>query len=87
MLEEIGNWCGIIAAIIATLSFFPQVLRAWRTQSVHDLSWSWILMFCVSNALWVVYGLIFGLLPIIIANITILFCMSYVLYLKITTEM
>ncbi|NJO59893.1 MAG: hypothetical protein HC836_16920 [Richelia sp. RM2_1_2] len=85
--EVIGAWCGTIAAFIATLSFLPQAYQAWRTNSVRDLSWLWISMFCVSNALWVVYGLAFNLLPIITANTIILVCMLCIVYIKIKTEL
>lgn len=85
--EVIGEWCGIVAAIIATISFLPQAYQAWKTKSVNDLSWGWVSLFCLSNALWVIYGFIFNLLPIILANLTILSCMIYIIFVKIQTKL
>lgn len=87
MIESVGVWCGTLAAIIATFSFFPQAYKAWKTQSVTDLSWGWVSMFCFSNSLWVVYGIVFTLWPIIIANLLILLCMAYIVFVKIRTEL
>jgi MtN3 and saliva related transmembrane protein len=83
----IAEYIGIIASIIATASFFPQAIRVWKTQSCHDFSWGWCTLFCVSNSLWLIYGILLDLRPIIAANALILGCMTYILYVKIRTSL
>jgi len=44
------------------------VIRAWRTRSVNDLSLEMLVTFNIGVALWTVYGLALGELPIILTN-------------------
>ncbi len=59
---------GYAAAILTTASFIPQVLRAWRTRSVRDLSPAMLAAFVSGVALWLVYGLAVRSVPVIAAN-------------------
>jgi MtN3 and saliva related transmembrane protein len=66
---------GYVAGFLTTLSFVPQVLRAYRTRSVNDLSWIWLLIFMSGLAGWLTYGLILNDWPMILANtMTISLC-------------
>ena len=64
MIELVGT----VAAILTTVSFVPQVMRAWRTKSTNDLSLWMLLAFTAGVGLWTVYGIGLGKPPIIIAN-------------------
>jgi|KBSSwiStaDraftv2_1062776.scaffolds.fasta_scaffold06510_8 MtN3 and saliva related transmembrane protein len=59
---------GLIAGTLTTLSFVPQVAKAWRRRSVNDLSLVMLLMFATGVALWLVYGFLNNAMPIIVAN-------------------
>ena len=59
---------GLLAGSLTTISFVPQVTRAWQTRSVHDLSLGMLMTFNIGVALWTVYGIALGELPIIITN-------------------
>ena len=59
---------GLAAGTLTTLSFVPQVIRAWRTRSVNDLSMEMLVTFNVGVALWTVYGIALGEFPIILTN-------------------
>jgi len=59
---------GLIAGTLTTLSFVPQVAKAWRRRSVNDLSLVMLLMFATGVALWLIYGILNGAVPIIAAN-------------------
>ena len=59
---------GLIAGTLTTLSFVPQVAKAWRRQSVNDLSLTMLLMFATGVALWLIYGFLNAAVPIIVAN-------------------
>ena len=60
---------GLLAGTLTTVAFIPQVLRAWRTKSVNDLSLGMLVTFNAGVALWVVYGLALDDLPIIVTNV------------------
>jgi MtN3 and saliva related transmembrane protein len=59
---------GSLAGALTTLAFVPQVIRAWRTQSVDDLSIWMLLAFTTGVVLWVVYGVVTRSTPVIAAN-------------------
>lgn len=59
---------GTAAAALTTLSFLPQVLKTWRTQSAADFSWIWIAGFGAGLFLWLVYGIALASVPLIGAN-------------------
>ncbi|NLB00756.1 MAG: SemiSWEET transporter [Methanomicrobiales archaeon] len=59
---------GLIAGSLTTLSFAPQVIRAWRTRSTADLSLAMLVVFLAGILLWLVYGVVREDLAIIAAN-------------------
>lgn len=74
---------GSLAALCTTISFLPQVVRTWRSKSVGDISLTMYLVFCTGLALWLVYGLCLGSLPIIAANTITLALAGSVLFMRI----
>jgi MtN3 and saliva related transmembrane protein len=59
---------GFAAATLTTISFVPQVHKAWRTKRCDDLSWTMLLTFAAGVFLWLIYGLMLRASPIIAAN-------------------
>jgi MtN3 and saliva related transmembrane protein len=59
---------GFLAGTLTTLSFIPQVHKAWRSKRCNDLSWGMLLAFGGGILLWLVYGLLLSAAPIIAAN-------------------
>lgn len=80
------NWItalGLLAATLTTLSFLPQVIKTWRMKSAEDLSLGTFGMFCTGVFCWLMYGLLIGDLPIILANAVTLILAGSVLVLAI----
>jgi MtN3 and saliva related transmembrane protein len=74
---------GLIGSALSSITFIPQVVLAWKTKSVGDLSLSMIVIVILSTLVWLVYGFGRGALPVIIAN-SIIFILSLVLlYFKL----
>ena len=70
---------GLFAGAITTLSFLPQVVKAWRTRHTRDLSTAWLVAFTGGIFLWLIYGLLTDDLAIISANaVTLLLCVCLV---------
>ena len=64
-----SSWIiGLLAGTLTTLSFVPQVVKAWRTRSLTDFSLPMLLTFALGVSLWVVYGVMIGGVPVIVAN-------------------
>ncbi|MCU0451589.1 MAG: SemiSWEET transporter [Bernardetiaceae bacterium] len=83
MTTQLTNLLGLVAASLTTLAFLPQVIRTWRLRSAQDLSLGMFSLLCVGVALWLVYGLLTGNLPIIAANGATLVLCGILLYFKL----
>lgn len=80
LIESIG----IIAAMLTTAAYFPQVIKTWKTRSTGDLSLPMYLMISLGTLLWLVYGILIANIPIMLANgLTALFsCVIFYFKLK-----
>ena len=74
---------GMVAGTLSTVAFVPQVWRVWKTRSARDLSLPMYLIFTAGVALWFVYGLQLGALPIIVCNGLTLLLAGTVLAMKL----
>jgi MtN3 and saliva related transmembrane protein len=77
------EWIGGIAATLTTCSFIPQVWRVWRTRHTRDISLLMYTLFTTGVALWLIYGILLGAWPIIVANSITLLLAGMVLVLKL----
>jgi len=57
-----------MAGLLTTVSFVPQVLKAWQSKRCHDLSWGMLITFSAGVVLWLAYGVLLWAAPIIVAN-------------------
>ncbi|MGB0909162.1 MAG: SemiSWEET transporter [Nitrospirales bacterium] len=65
------NWTtvlGLIAGMLTTIAFLPQVLKTWKTKSANDVSLGMFLTLCLGIILWIVYGISIHDIPLIVAN-------------------
>ena len=78
------EYVGLFGAFLSAITFIPQVLQAWKTKSVADLSIWMLLIVFTSVIVWLVYGFYLMLLPVIIANSIILVLAIVLLIFKYT---
>ena len=65
---------GLAAATCTTLSFLPQAIRTIQTKDVGGISLRMYVVLVIGLILWLIYGLLLGNIPIIVANgVTLLF--------------
>jgi MtN3 and saliva related transmembrane protein len=74
---------GYIAGTLTTLSFVPQVIRAWKLKETRDLSLAMLILFALGVLLWTLYGVWTGSFPIIAANIVTFVLILVLLWMKI----
>lgn len=74
---------GSIAATLTTTAFVPQVWQVWRTRHTHDISLGMYAFFTCGVAMWLLYGVLLGSWPIIIANGITLLLAGAVLLMKL----
>jgi MtN3 and saliva related transmembrane protein len=73
---------GTLAGCLTTISFVPQVVKTWRTRSGEDVSTGMFVLFSLGVLLWLIYGLVLGAFPIILANGATLILALLVIVLK-----
>lgn len=79
LLELVGYG----AAFLTTLSFVPQAWLTFRTRDVRGISLGMYSVFTVGIALWLLYGLMMGAWPIVLANAVTLALASAILVMKV----
>ena len=68
---------GTLAAILTTSSFLPQAIHTFRTKDARGISLGMYSVFISGVSCWLVYGVLLGAWPIIIANaITLSFAIT-----------
>ena len=80
---EITILFGYLAATLTTVSFVPQVVQIWRSKHTADISLGMYSIFTAGIAAWLVYGILLGSLPIIIANSITIVLAGSVLAMKL----
>lgn len=83
-MSELGTLIGYPAAFLTTVAFVPQAWHSWRTRDLSGISAPMYALFTAGVALWLVYGIAIGSLPIIAANSITLLLASVVLGLKLS---
>jgi MtN3 and saliva related transmembrane protein len=63
---------GFAAATLTTLSFVPQLVKTWQTQSSGDLSLGMLVAFVAGILLWIVFGVATHAAPVVAANVATL---------------
>ena len=74
---------GLVASAFTTSSFVPQVWRTWKTRDVSGISLPTYLIITVGLALWLVYGVMRGDLPLTVANAVMVVLTGAITVMKI----
>lgn len=74
---------GTVAGILSTLSFVPQVLKAWKEGNTEAISKRMYLVTVSAFVLWTIYGFVIGSFPLIIFNTLSLILSGTILALKL----
>lgn len=83
MNQALQETIGYVAATLTTVSFVPQVIKVARERQTQGISLGMYVLFTVGVALWFVYGLILGSLPVAGANAVVLLLAGSVLVMKL----
>jgi MtN3 and saliva related transmembrane protein len=68
MFQSLIPWVGACAALLTSLSYIPQVQKAWPRGSTSDLSLKMLIALTTGLLLWIGYGLLGGDAVIVAAN-------------------
>jgi MtN3 and saliva related transmembrane protein len=74
---------GLVAAVLTSTSLIPQVVKTLKTRETGDLSLGMYAIYATGIALWLVYGVLQGDLPLIASNSVTFVLSAWILGLKI----
>ena len=74
---------GYLAAMLTTAAFIPQAWLTWKTKRADGVSLGMYSIFTLGVALWLVYGLVIGAWPIVVANAITLALALFILVMKL----
>jgi MtN3 and saliva related transmembrane protein len=74
---------GLIAAVFTTSSFFPQVIKIWKTKQTKDISTTMYIAMMIGTCFWLAYGILISSFAIIVANIISGLLVLFVLIFKL----
>jgi MtN3 and saliva related transmembrane protein len=77
------DFIGYCAATLTTASFVPQAWHTFRTKDVSGISLSMYSAFTAGVSCWLIYGLLLGAWPIVIANCITLTLAATILVMKL----
>ena len=59
---------GLMAGTLSIVAYLPQVWKTYITKHSKDLSMKWLLITFGSQVLWFTYGILTGILPVILTS-------------------
>jgi MtN3 and saliva related transmembrane protein len=63
-----AEYLGLIAGLLTTFSLIPQVIRVFRLKSAREISTVFTVLLFAGMMLWLIYGIVLGLTPIMMWN-------------------
>ena len=82
-LTGLSNLIGTSAAVLTTIAFLPQAWLTWKSRRADGISLATYSMFTIGVGLWLLYGLLLGAWPVIIANLLTLVLALFILAMKL----
>ena len=79
MIDKI-ELIGLLAAILTTIAFIPQVFKVMKSKSSEGLSLTTYLIFITGVSLWLIYGIFKTSLSMIFGNGITVFLASIIIY-------
>jgi MtN3 and saliva related transmembrane protein len=83
---SLQDMIGYAAAFLTTVSFLPQAWQTFKTRDVRGISLPMYSIFTLGVALWLMYGLVAGAWPIVVANAITLALAAAILVMKLRFE-
>ncbi len=81
--DFVPDLIGYGAALLTTAAFVPQAVKSWSSRDLSGISLSMYSLFTLGVGLWLLYGLLIGSWPVILANVITLALAGTVLILKL----
>lgn len=80
---KLNEIIGLIAGVITTSAFLPQVFKIFKTKKADDISYLMYFAFILGILLWLIYAFSIKAIPLIFANLVSLVFVLIIYFLKI----
>ena len=82
-MNALINSIGMVAGLLTTAAFIPQVWKIYRTKSGKDISGRMFSLFSAGIVLWLIYGILLESMPLILSNAVTLVLSLTIIALKV----
>jgi MtN3 and saliva related transmembrane protein len=82
-MDVLTEGIGMVAGLLTTTAFIPQVWKIYRTKSGNDISGRMFSIFSIGIVLWLAYGIMLRSVPLILSNLVTLGLSLTILVLKV----
>tara|TARA_B100000609_G_C17172141_1_gene412258 strand:- start:195 stop:455 length:261 start_codon:yes stop_codon:yes gene_type:complete len=83
MIDPFQELIGLLAAILTTSAFVPQVYKLYKEKNAQGVSLTMYLIMFTGVLLWLLYGMLIGSIAIIVANSVTAFLQLLVIIFKL----
>jgi MtN3 and saliva related transmembrane protein len=80
---DLPTTVGFMAGFVTTAANLPQVWKTYRGKSGEGLSFRMLLALAIGLGLWIVYGIMNKLLPLIVTNAVVLLLILSLIAMKL----
>lgn len=84
--DVLTTFLGVLASILTTASYVPQLAKAWRSGETGDVSLRMLIILLAGLLLWTAYGFRQSDWVIVVANATSSLLLSGILALKLRSD-
>lgn len=78
-----SEYLGIFAGVFTTFAVVPQIIRVYKLKSAREISLIFTSSMLVGIVFWLVYGIVLGLISLVVWNSIGIVLNSCLLYVKI----
>jgi len=82
-MEPIIEILGLIAGVITSSGFLPQLFKGYRTKKLEDLSYFMPMVLAIGMTMWFIYGYLINSIAIMAANAFSIGCSISLIIMKL----
>jgi MtN3 and saliva related transmembrane protein len=80
---DLRELLGFMGGLLTNIGFVPQIWRLLKLKSAHEVSLPFVYLFILGIGCWFLYGIVFGLLSVIVWNGIAIILGCLMLYAKL----
>ena len=78
-----SQYLGYIGGLLTTFCYVPQIVRVFKLKSAKEISLLYTVLILAGSTIWLVYGIMLSLIPVILWNAIGVVMVSTLLFAKL----